>query len=127
MPSICFILNNLEVLKLESFLRFNSHLSILRPCPMQLLSIDQKWVGAPFAAMLRRHQSDYSYTNDDTLRVVVVLLPSNSNVKQVKYSSLVLQVREEAELLLFEHVLLGYCIYFCLLAKCLMKTDDTIY
>lgn len=95
---------------------------------MQLLSIDQKWVGAPFAAMLRRHQSDYSYMNDDILRVVVVLLPSSSNVKQVKYSSVVLQVREEAELLLFRHVLLGYIAYiFVCFAKCLMKTDDTIY
>lgn len=77
---------------------FPGLIHIVHPYPMQLLSVDQKWVGAPYAAMLRRHQSGYSYTNDDILRVFVVLLPSSSNVKQVKYSSVVLQVREEAEL-----------------------------
>ena len=67
-------------------------------CLMQSLSIDQKWAGAPFAAMLRRHQSGYSNKNDNILHIVFVLLSSSSNVKQVKYSSVVLQVREEVEL-----------------------------
>ncbi|GFY93904.1 vacuolar protein sorting-associated protein, putative [Actinidia rufa] len=58
---------------------------------MQSLSIDQKWAGAPFAAMLRRHQSGYSNKNDNILHIVFVLLSSSSNVKQVKYSSVVLQ------------------------------------
>ncbi|KAL6957102.1 hypothetical protein U1Q18_045624 [Sarracenia purpurea var. burkii] len=58
---------------------------------MQSLSVDQKWVGAPFAAMLRRHQSDYSSTNDNILYVVLALVSSSSNVRQVKYSSVILQ------------------------------------
>ncbi|XP_059638646.1 uncharacterized protein LOC132280907 isoform X2 [Cornus florida] len=58
---------------------------------VQSLSVDEKWEGAPFAAMLRRHQSDYGETNDNILHVVLVLLTSSSNVKQVKYSSIILQ------------------------------------
>ncbi|CAK9151536.1 unnamed protein product [Ilex paraguariensis] len=58
---------------------------------VQSLSVDQKWIGAPFAAMLRRRQSDYRDTNDDVLHFVLILLQSSSNVKQVKYSSIVLQ------------------------------------
>ncbi|KAL7193185.1 hypothetical protein ACSBR2_024904 [Camellia fascicularis] len=58
---------------------------------VQSLSVDEKWVGAPFAAMLRRHQPDYSNATDNILHVVVVLLSSSSNVKQIKYSSIVLQ------------------------------------
>ncbi|KAL3833397.1 hypothetical protein ACJIZ3_008133 [Penstemon smallii] len=55
------------------------------------LSVDEKWDGAPFAAMLRRHQSEKSDTNDYILHVAVVLLPTRSGVKQVKYLSIVLQ------------------------------------
>ncbi|XAR73934.1 hypothetical protein NMG60_11008067 [Bertholletia excelsa] len=58
---------------------------------VQSLSVDQKWVGAPFAAMLRRHHSDYGNTNDNILQVVAVLVSSSSNVKQVKYLSVILQ------------------------------------
>ncbi|KVI02632.1 Vacuolar protein sorting-associated protein 13 domain-containing protein [Cynara cardunculus var. scolymus] len=57
----------------------------------QSVSVDQKWVGAPFAAMLRRHQTGFSDTSDSMLRVVLILLPSSSNIRQVKYSSIVLQ------------------------------------
>ncbi|KAI3452089.1 hypothetical protein Pfo_008754 [Paulownia fortunei] len=58
---------------------------------VQSLSVDEKWVGAPFAAMLRRHQSEKSDANDYILHVAVVLLPTSSCVKQVKYFSIVLQ------------------------------------
>ncbi|GER30822.1 hypothetical protein STAS_06785 [Striga asiatica] len=58
---------------------------------VQSLSVDEKWVGAPFAAMLRRHQSEKSDANDYILHVAVVLLPTSSSVKHVKYLSIVLQ------------------------------------
>ncbi|CAA2970916.1 uncharacterized protein LOC105177708 isoform X2 [Olea europaea subsp. europaea] len=55
------------------------------------LTVDEKWAGAPFAAMLRRHQSDNSDSNECILRVILVLVSSNSHIKQVKYLSIVLQ------------------------------------
>ncbi|KAG8384490.1 hypothetical protein BUALT_Bualt04G0123100 [Buddleja alternifolia] len=58
---------------------------------VQSLSVDEKWVGAPFAAMLRRHQSENSDANDYIFHVAIVLLPTSSRVKQVKYLSIVLQ------------------------------------
>ncbi|RVW57280.1 hypothetical protein CK203_111285 [Vitis vinifera] len=57
----------------------------------QALNVEQKWVGAPFAALLRRHQSEYCEINDSILRVVFVLISTNSNVTQVKNSSIILQ------------------------------------
>lgn len=59
---------------------------------IQSLSVDQKWEGAPFASMIRRHQSEDYDRNDDIFRIVIVLLSSSSEVKQVEYSSVVLQV-----------------------------------
>uniref|UniRef100_A0A2N9G322 Vacuolar protein sorting-associated protein 13 VPS13 adaptor binding domain-containing protein n=2 Tax=Fagus sylvatica TaxID=28930 RepID=A0A2N9G322_FAGSY len=58
---------------------------------LQSLNLEEKWVGAPFAAMLRRHQVDYSEQNDCVLKIVFVLLSASSNVTQVKYSSINLQ------------------------------------
>ncbi|XP_051117331.1 uncharacterized protein LOC127242033 isoform X2 [Andrographis paniculata] len=58
---------------------------------VQSLSMDEKWVGAPFATMLRRHQLEKSDANDYILHVAVILLPTVSSVKQVKYLSIVLQ------------------------------------
>ncbi|XP_073156297.1 uncharacterized protein [Henckelia pumila] len=57
---------------------------------IQSLSVNEKWVGAPFATMLRRHQSEKSDANDCILRVMIILLPSSSHVKQVKHLSIVL-------------------------------------
>lgn len=61
---------------------------------LQSLAVDQKWVGAPFSAVLRRHQSDYCDPNDKILQVVLVLLASSSMVKQIKYLSIILQVHK---------------------------------
>lgn len=58
---------------------------------VQSLNVDQKWVGAPFAAMLRRHRSDFSDTNDCILHIAFILLSTSSSVKKVKYASIVLQ------------------------------------
>ncbi|XP_052203810.1 uncharacterized protein LOC127809144 isoform X3 [Diospyros lotus] len=58
---------------------------------VQSLSVDQKWEGAPFAAMLRRHQSYHGNSNDDMIHIVFVLLSSSSKVKQVQYSSVLVR------------------------------------
>ncbi|GAY42809.1 hypothetical protein CUMW_069730 [Citrus unshiu] len=58
---------------------------------VQSLNVEHKRLGAPFAAMLRRHQLGYSESNDCVLKIVCILLSNNSNVKQVKYSSIILQ------------------------------------
>ncbi|XP_057771209.1 LOW QUALITY PROTEIN: uncharacterized protein LOC130991025 [Salvia miltiorrhiza] len=58
---------------------------------VQSLSVDEKWAGAPFSAMLRRHQTEKSDTNECVLHIGLVLLPTSYNVRQVKYLSIVLQ------------------------------------
>ncbi|XP_028768350.1 uncharacterized protein LOC114725959 isoform X2 [Neltuma alba] len=58
---------------------------------MQYLNLELKWNGAPFASMLRRHQSDYNDSNDSVLKVVFVQLTSSSKIKQFRYSSIFLQ------------------------------------
>ncbi|XP_043709955.1 uncharacterized protein LOC122658879 isoform X2 [Telopea speciosissima] len=58
---------------------------------VQSVNVDEKWIGAPFAAVLRRNQLDYSDIDSDILRIVFILLSTNSNVTQVKYSSILLQ------------------------------------
>ncbi|KAI3665752.1 hypothetical protein L6452_44382 [Arctium lappa] len=84
-PIIVVRLSNIS---LDSVLTNQQKLNQIR---VQSVSVDQKWVGAPFAAMLRRHQTGFSDTSDSMLRVVLILLPSSSNIRQVKYSSIVLQ------------------------------------
>ncbi|KFK40709.1 hypothetical protein AALP_AA2G031100 [Arabis alpina] len=58
---------------------------------IEALNVDHKWAGAPFAAMLRQHQSDSSDGNGCLFKCVFVLVSSGSNVTQVKHSSIVLQ------------------------------------
>ncbi|XP_022751328.1 uncharacterized protein LOC111300016 isoform X3 [Durio zibethinus] len=58
---------------------------------VQSLNVDVKWSGAPFVSMLRRHQLGYSDANDSILKIVFVLLSAGSDVKQVEYSSVILQ------------------------------------
>ncbi|KAK9053203.1 hypothetical protein SSX86_029835 [Deinandra increscens subsp. villosa] len=84
-PIIVIRLSNIS---LDSMLTDQQKVNQIR---VQSMSVDQKWVGAPFAAMLRRHQSGFSDTCESMLRVVLILLPSSSNIRQVKYSSIVLQ------------------------------------
>ncbi|KAI7740513.1 hypothetical protein M8C21_024425 [Ambrosia artemisiifolia] len=84
-PIIVMRLSNIS---LDSMLTDQQKINQIR---VQSMSVDQKWVGAPFAAMLRRHESGFSDTCDSMLRVVLILLPSTSNIRQVKYSSIVLQ------------------------------------
>lgn len=61
---------------------------------IQSLNVDEKWVGAPFAAVLRRHHSSLNDVTDSDLRVAFIMLSSTSNVKQIKYGSILLQVQE---------------------------------
>ncbi|XP_038880803.1 uncharacterized protein LOC120072502 isoform X2 [Benincasa hispida] len=58
---------------------------------VQSLKLEEKRVGATFAAMLRRHRLDYSDPNDCVLKIVCVLNSTSFHVKQVKYFSVVLQ------------------------------------
>ncbi|KAG9440811.1 hypothetical protein H6P81_020976 [Aristolochia fimbriata] len=58
---------------------------------VQSLIVDEKWQGAPFAALIRRHQLDYDDMNEHILRIVFNLDPTKSKVKQVTYASIVLQ------------------------------------
>ncbi|XP_047313344.1 LOW QUALITY PROTEIN: uncharacterized protein LOC124916644 [Impatiens glandulifera] len=58
---------------------------------VQSLSLDQKRIGAPYAAILRRHQFDHYDFNVNMIQIVVILLSSNSNAKLIKYASIVLQ------------------------------------
>ncbi|KAG9153260.1 hypothetical protein Leryth_020854 [Lithospermum erythrorhizon] len=58
---------------------------------VESLSVDQKWIGAPFASMLRKHQSESNDTNANILHISVILLRPSSTVKQVKFLSIVLQ------------------------------------
>ncbi|KAL4568657.1 hypothetical protein LXL04_024272 [Taraxacum kok-saghyz] len=84
-PIIVMRLNNIS---LDSMLTDQQRVNQIR---VQSVSVDQKWVGAPFAAMLRRHETGFSDTCDSMLRVVLILLPSTSSIRQVKYLSIVLQ------------------------------------
>ncbi|XVF61920.1 hypothetical protein PTKIN_Ptkin08bG0173700 [Pterospermum kingtungense] len=58
---------------------------------VQSLNIDVKWAGAPFPSMLRRHRIDDYDADDSIFKIVFVLLSAGSDVKQVKYSSVILQ------------------------------------
>ncbi|CAN1225139.1 hypothetical protein LINGRAPRIM_LOCUS954 [Linum grandiflorum] len=58
---------------------------------IQLLAVDHKWIGAPFASMLRRHQLESSDLDFPILKVVFVPLSTSSKVTHVKYSSIILQ------------------------------------
>ncbi|CAI9110059.1 OLC1v1010021C1 [Oldenlandia corymbosa var. corymbosa] len=68
------------------------------------LTVEEKRVGAPFAAMLRKHQSHANDTNDCMLQVVLVLLSSGSAVTHIKYLSIILQ---PLDLNLDEETLMG--------------------
>ncbi|XP_058069198.1 uncharacterized protein LOC131218589 isoform X3 [Magnolia sinica] len=58
---------------------------------VQTLNVDEKWEGAQFAAMIRRNRLDYNDMNDNVLFIVFNLRSTVSNVKEVQYSSIVLQ------------------------------------
>ncbi|KAJ6733010.1 VACUOLAR PROTEIN SORTING-ASSOCIATED PROTEIN VPS13 [Salix koriyanagi] len=84
-PLIVARLGNISVCSVFTDLKKFNLISV------QSLNVDQKWLGSPFAAMLRRHQSDFSDSNASVLEFVGVLLSTNSNVRQLEYSSMVLQ------------------------------------
>ncbi|KAK6923729.1 Vacuolar protein sorting-associated protein 13, VPS13 adaptor binding domain, partial [Dillenia turbinata] len=54
------------------------------------LNVDQKWVGAPFPSMLRRHRVDHSDATDNILSVILIL-QSTSKIMHVKHLSIILQ------------------------------------
>ncbi|XP_048232851.1 uncharacterized protein LOC8260571 isoform X2 [Ricinus communis] len=58
---------------------------------VQSLNVEEKWTDAPFAAMLRRHQLESRESNASVLKIIFVLLSTSSDVRQVEYSSIILQ------------------------------------
>nr|XP_010908092.2 uncharacterized protein LOC105034577 isoform X2 [Elaeis guineensis] len=58
---------------------------------IQSINVDEKWQGAPFASMIRKSQLHDSGSNGNILKIVFILCSTNSSVKQVKYSSIILQ------------------------------------
>ncbi|XP_038970270.1 uncharacterized protein LOC103709193 isoform X2 [Phoenix dactylifera] len=58
---------------------------------IQSINVDEKWQGAPFASMVRKSQLHDSGSNENILKIVFILCSTNSSVKQVKYSSIILQ------------------------------------
>ncbi|XP_031387722.1 uncharacterized protein LOC116200899 isoform X2 [Punica granatum] len=58
---------------------------------VQSLDVVPRWVGAPFAAVLRRHHLPGDDPNDCILKIVIILQSTNSTVRHVKYSSIILQ------------------------------------
>ncbi|KAK8964258.1 hypothetical protein KSP40_PGU006437 [Platanthera guangdongensis] len=57
----------------------------------QSFTVDEKWQGAPFASMIRRSQLHGSGINMNILQLVFNLQNANSKIKQVKYSSIIIQ------------------------------------
>ncbi|KAI3986024.1 hypothetical protein MKX01_039106 [Papaver californicum] len=58
---------------------------------LQSLDVEEKWAGAPYAAMLRRDHLNYLEAKGNILHISFTLVPTNSNVKQVNYASIILQ------------------------------------
>ncbi|KAF3771534.1 hypothetical protein EJ110_NYTH60259 [Nymphaea thermarum] len=58
---------------------------------VQSLNVDEKWQGAPFAALLRRHQLDNNDATDQILSIIVISQSGNTSVTEVKYCSIVVQ------------------------------------
>ncbi|XP_072956243.1 uncharacterized protein [Typha angustifolia] len=58
---------------------------------VESINVDEKWQGASFGSMLRRNQLHDSGSTMNIISVIFILGSTNSNVKYVKYSSIVLQ------------------------------------
>ncbi|WOH10040.1 hypothetical protein DCAR_0729501 [Daucus carota subsp. sativus] len=84
-PIIVIRLGNMDM---DSLLTNHRKCNSIR---VQSLSVDEKWIGAPFASMIRRHHSQYSDADSSMLHIVFNLLSTSSEVKHVEYSSIVLQ------------------------------------
>ncbi|KAL5715065.1 hypothetical protein ACHQM5_016944 [Ranunculus cassubicifolius] len=82
------VIARIDNISLESTLTDQNKFNQLK---VQSINVDEKWEGAPFAAILRRNESDYSDTSESILQIVFILLSADSGVKKVKYSSIVLQ------------------------------------
>lgn len=74
---------------LLEFLNTEKH--ILFQLKVETLSVDEKWQGAPFAAMLRVHSQDRFKRGETVLHMAAVVSKHASNPNLVKYSSILLQ------------------------------------
>ncbi|XP_010680975.2 uncharacterized protein LOC104896009 isoform X2 [Beta vulgaris subsp. vulgaris] len=83
-----FIIGRLDNISIDSIIIDQRIYSQIR---VQSMHVDEKWAGAPFAAMLRRHLTSNNFTDDSILYVVFVLFPATSSIRDVRYSSIILQ------------------------------------
>ncbi|XP_056697041.1 uncharacterized protein [Spinacia oleracea] len=83
-----FLILRLENISTDSIIIDQRKYNQIRVLSMHL---DEKWVGAPFAAMLRRHLTSNSVTDEPILFVAFVLFPTTSSIRHVRYSSIILQ------------------------------------
>ncbi|KAJ6838055.1 uncharacterized protein M6B38_321965 [Iris pallida] len=58
---------------------------------VQSINVDEKWQGAQFASMVRRNQIHEAGPDENILHITFILQSTSSSVKQVKYSSIILQ------------------------------------
>ncbi|XP_021758394.1 uncharacterized protein LOC110723347 isoform X1 [Chenopodium quinoa] len=82
------IIGRLENISIDSIIIDQRKYNQIR---VQSMHLDEKWVGAPFAAMLRRHLTSNNVTDDPVLFIAFVLFPTTSSIRDVKYSSIILQ------------------------------------
>lgn len=82
------IIGRLENISVDSIIIDQRKYNKIR---VQSMHVDEKWVGAPFAAMVRRHMTSNSVSDDPILFVAFVLFPSTSSIRNVRYSSIILQ------------------------------------
>lgn len=86
--------------------------------------MEEKWAGAPFAALLRRDQLNYSEAKGNILLIAFTLVPTNSNVKQVNYASIILQVQLCSS---STYTLLNLCCLTNVLCVCCSLSDVIRY
>ncbi|XP_059063303.1 uncharacterized protein LOC131071412 isoform X3 [Cryptomeria japonica] len=74
-------------LMLESIIASKNTLCQFR---VKTLEVDERWQGAPFAAMLRMHEQDNSDRDEAALHMSAIIYNGASNPYQVKYLSILL-------------------------------------
>ncbi|CAN6447187.1 unnamed protein product [Victoria cruziana] len=86
--NLVFLQGRVENVCLHSLFADNRTFNVVR---VQSLNVDEKWQGAPFAALLRRSQLDNNEAADPILSIIITFQPGNSSVTEVNYCSIVVQ------------------------------------
>ncbi|XP_031479491.1 uncharacterized protein LOC116250167 isoform X3 [Nymphaea colorata] len=85
---LLFLQARVENVCLRSLFANHQTFNVMR---VQSLNVDEKWQGAPFAALLRRHQLDNNDATDQILSIIIISRSGNTSVTEVKYCSIVVQ------------------------------------